>query len=931
MGAIFRGKIWSAVWVLSILGALFSSSAHGISSAVNISTRLKVGTADNVAIGGFIINGTTAKKVLIRAVGPSLPVSGPLGDPTMSVYNSAGTQVATNDNWRTAQQDEIIATGLQPPSDKDSAVIVTLNPGAYTAIVQGVNGATGIGLVEVYDLDDPSVNARLGNISTRGLVDVNDGVMIGGFIVRGDISKNVLIRVLGPSLHFSGQLLAGRLMDPSVELYDGSGNQLKTNDNWRTSQQTQIQASLYAPTDDREPALISSLAPGNYTVVVRGVGNTTGLALVEVYDLDQPPQSDGSTLFVAQLTPQNSATSSGSGTGTLRLSADHTQAILTFDYSNLTGPLTGMHIHGPNGEILFDIDSAQPQPDGSYIWNIVQAGSDTPSQIVTYIMSGQTYLNLHTAAYPAGEIKGYFNLSSGAQTAPVPTPPPALPSGTPTASDASRFLTQATFGPTDATIQHVQQVGFDAWLTEQFNTALTSHLSFVDANGGTAPTQQNSMDAWWTYSTTAPDQLRQRLAFALSEFFVVSFNGAGLGQQPVGLSHYYDTLLRDSFTNYRTLLEDVTLDPAMGVYLNMLRNDKASADGSRHPNENYAREIMQLFSIGLYKLNLDGGLTLDSQNFPIPTYSQDDVIGLAAVFTGWTWGQTGTPIWNGAPQNYRAPMVSVPTHHESAAKNILTGVLVPAGQTPQADLKLALDTIFNHPNVGPFFCRFLIERLVTSNPSAGYVYRVASVFNNNGRGVRGDLQAVIRAIFEDYDARGVALQSGQGYGHLREPVLRLTELLRGYGASSPDGKFTVYGGNLAQVPLHAPTVFNFFLPDYEPPGAIAQAGLKSPETEISTETTTITQANTMQSVIYYGTGPSSDKITLNLTNEIALAASPSALADHLNLLFMGGEMSSAMRTTLVNAVTSISSTNPTERAKTAIYLTVNSPEFVVEK
>lgn len=926
-----NGKTIASVVVLSLF--LGSTSAFAASNASNISTRSYVQTGDKVLIGGFIISGTGQKKVLIRALGPSLTafnVPNPLSDPVLELHDGSGALIATNDDWRTSQQNEIIAAGLAPSDDKESALIATLSPGGYTAIVKGVNNAVGVGLVEVFDLDGPNAPTRLGNISTRSDVETNDNVMIGGFIVQGDTAKRVIIRAIGPSLSVGGAPIAGRLMDPTLELHDGNGTLLAQNDNWRTTQQPEIDASLLAPPDDRESAIISTLAPGGYTAIVRGSGNTTGIALVEMFDLDQPPQTDGSTLYVSQLRPQNGSASEGSGTGTLRLAADGKSAILNFSFSNLTGPVTGMHIHGPNGQILFDIDAATPQADGSYIWTIVPVGTFTIADIVGFIKSGQTYLNIHTAAFPAGEIKGFFTFASGGHSAPTPTPPPPLPPGPPTAADAGRFLSQATFGATDPLITQVQNQGFDAFLNDQFAAAPSSHLAFVDASGVVPPGIPQTMQAWWTYAISAPDQLRQRVAFALSELLVVSVNKAGLTQNGVGMSAYMDVLVRDAFGNFRQFLEDVTLNPAMGQFLDMLHNDKANS--SRNPNENYAREIMQLFTVGLYRLNLDGSLTLDSQSLPVPTYDQNAILGLAAVFTGWNYAQTGTPVWNGATPDYRDPMIPIAGHHQTTSKTILNGVVIPANQTAQQDLKTALDTIFNHPNVGPFVCRQLIQRLVTSNPSPGYVYRMASVFNDNGQGVRGDLRAVIRAILTDYDARGVPITADQGYGHEREPVVRFTNLLRAFNATSPSGKYAVTGaGNLAEVPLQAPTVFNFFSPDFEAQGAIASAGLKSPEFEITTGTTVVSQANLMYSTTYSGNGPSSDRITLNLSAEQTMASNPAQLVDHLNTLLMAGGMSSAMRTTLINAVTQIPANNPSERAKTAIYLVINSPEFVVQK
>ena len=585
-------------------------------------------------------------------------------------------------------------------------------------------------------------------------------------------------------------------------------------------------------------------------------------------------------------------------------------------------------MHGPasagqSAGILFDLDTVPRQADGTYLWTFVPVGTHTVPDIVAAIKGGHTYFNVHTTNNPTGEVSGFFNLSTGSQSVPIPTPPPPLPSGSPTAEDAARFLNQCTCGATGPLIQKVQQQGFDAFLNEQFGLPASSNLGFIDTVASQPPNSDDTLNAWWTLAITAPDQVRQRLAFALSEILVVSFHHPALDNEPVALSSYIDLLANDAFGNYRTLLQDVTLSPTMGVYLDMLGNDVADPSSGSHPNENYARELMQLFSIGLYKLNIDGSLTLDADGAPIPTYDQGAVTGLAAVLTGWTYSGA-TDFYNNTP-NYRAPMVNFPDHHTPESKTILGGVVIPAGQAPQQDLQQALDTIFNHPNIGRFVGRELIQRMVTSNPSPGYLYRVASAFDNNGQGVRGDLKAVIKAILLDYDARG-ASKTGQGAGKLKEPALRLTDLYRALQASPANGIYSFYlQDEFGQEPLHSPTVFNFFSPDYVAPGAIALAGLTSPEFQITTETTVVEQANTIYAALFW------QDIPLNLLQEEALAADPAGLVDHFNYVFMNGAMSNSMHNVLVNTLGQLPADDPHERVLSALWLILNSPEYVTEK
>jgi len=640
----------------------------------------------------------------------------------------------------------------------------------------------------------------------------------------------------------------------------------------------------------------------------------------------------GSALYIAYLRPEGPTVTPASGLATLRLSDDQKSAVLSFDFAHLTSEVTSVHVHGPadlgeTAPILFDLDTATPQADGTYVWVFTPTALSSVADIVNAIKAGRTYFNIHTATFPAGEIDGTFALSTTSQTAPAPTPPPPVASGTPTAQDAARFLSQTTFGANDTLIAKVQRNGFDAFLNDQFAAAKSSYVAFVDASTPSRFPFQQTRSAWWTYAVSAPDQLRQRVAFALSEFFVVSKRPGSLASYPDALPAYMDVLVTDAFKNYRQLLEDITLNPAMGKYLNMLLNDKEDPATGRHPNENYAREIMQLFSIGLYQLNLDGTLRVDPNGLPISTYSQTDVEGLAAVFTGWTWAQSGTPSFSiKVTPDWRHPMINVASHHSSDGKHILNGVIIPAGQTAHEDLKMALDTIFNNPNVGPFFCKSLIQRLVTSNPSPGYIYRVASTFNDNGHGVRGDLKAVIRAILMDYDARGPA-KTDQGAGHLREPVVRVTNLLRAFNASTLNGTFSVPLAvyMFGEEPMNSPSVFNFFSPDYAAPGAIAQAGLKSPEFQITTETGATATTNYLTRLIF------GDDLMLNMSYDEMLASDPARLVDHLNSLLMAGNMSPMMRAALIDIITHTPAESAKGRVRLAIDLVVNSPEFVIDK
>ncbi|MDH5264217.1 MAG: DUF1800 family protein, partial [Betaproteobacteria bacterium] len=464
--------------------------------------------------------------------------------------------------------------------------------------------------------------------------------------------------------------------------------------------------------------------------------------------------------------------------------------------------------------------------------------------------------------------------------------------------DAARFLTQATFGLRSAEeIDALKSQGYPAWLEEQFALGAASHVQYVNDRkaAGEKASEERAYEAVWQQWLTEPGQLRARMAFALSEIFVISNIAPDL--HTYAMASYMDLLNRNAFGNYRQLLEEVTLHPAMGYYLNMIGSKKEDPAKGTHPNENYAREVMQLFSIGLYKLNPDGSRMLGGGGQPIPTYDEAAVKGLAAAFTGWNFAGNDTSkpsVFDPAKENWVDPLLPWEMWHDNGVKTLFDGITLPANQGARKDMKDALDAIFHHPNVGPFIGRQLIQRFVTSNPSPGYIARVAATFNDNGQGVRGDLRAVLRAVLLDPEARDLAKTAEPGWGKQREPVIRFANFLRGLNARSPSGRNRIWyldsaDEGLNQSPLLAPSVFNFFSPNYRHPGALAAAGLVAPEFQVTTETSMVGGLNFFARLIrngYYGRDDT--RLSFDLAPLNALAADPAALADRLNLLFMNG-------------------------------------------
>lgn len=500
--------------------------------------------------------------------------------------------------------------------------------------------------------------------------------------------------------------------------------------------------------------------------------------------------------------------------------------------------------------------------------------------------------------------------------------------------EAARFLAQATLGATWEEIEQVAAMGPEPWLEQQFERPVGHHRPYLDSREqlGLEVTAEHRRWSWWRQVLEGPDPLRQRVALALSELVVVSDELGTIASTPQGLADYYDTLLDDAFGNYRDVLRDVALHPVMGTYLSHLRNARSGA--GRFPDENFAREIMQLFSIGLFELNPDGTERLDGTGRPVPTYDNDDITELAKVFTGLSFDSPERDFLEGRPV-WTRPMVMYQEFHEPGPKHLLRGRYVPPGQTGMRDIEDAIDCLFEHPNTGPFVARRLIQRLVTSNPSPAYVERVAAAFADDGGGVRGDMRAVLRAILLDPEARDAPAIGDIHRGRLLESFLRRVHLARAFDAHNLAGTYPIGDGGatatFGQRPLSSPTVFNFFLPDHRPTGDIADAGLVAPEFQIMTTVTAITSANSLRTQIddaMNGGGPLSE-VRLDLTDEIALAPNPAALLDRLDLLLMAGSMSGPMRAVLQDAVQRID--DPVDRARTAVFLIAISPEYNVHR
>ncbi len=530
---------------------------------------------------------------------------------------------------------------------------------------------------------------------------------------------------------------------------------------------------------------------------------------------------------------------------------------------------------------------------------------------------------------------------------------------------ASRFLAQATLGSDLAEVENVAEIGYNAWLDGQFSSPYTSMLEqlrqvhedvddwFV-ANGGDTselgyrPNWKIFNYTWWDAFTQGDDALRHRIAFALSEILVISINSEleGYGD---GLASYYDIFLKNAFGNYRDILSEVSLHPCMGFYLSHLNNPKAIPEENIHPDENYAREAMQLFSIGLYQLNPDGTRVVDDQGKDIPTYGQHEIKEFAKIWTGLGVADVipnmyadevdfGAGIYTA---DMTLPMIMYEDYHEPGEKQLLNGTVIPAGQAGMKDIVDAVDNLFQHPNVGPFIGRQLIQRLVKSNPSPAYIQRVSQAFDDNGQGVRGDMKAVIKAILLDEEARSCQWIDETTQGMLREPFARYTHFSKAVDIEHYYGRYWNIGYNFwevtGQTVFGSPSVFNFFLPDYQPVGPIADAELVAPEFQIHNSRSSIGLINevngwTVYNSVFNTWEENDPSVFLNVDELKVLARDSEVLVNRLDMLFTHGQLSDRTRAIIKDALDPlIYGDYRDNRVRMALYLLMISPDYAILK
>ncbi len=658
-----------------------------------------------------------------------------------------------------------------------------------------------------------------------------------------------------------------------------------------------------------------------------------------------------SQTFVAQLygsqeTPGDD--SNALGTASLVVNPGGKSATLSLQFSGLAGAETSAHIQGAGAPgtggapVLYDMST----PFGGFsgkTWTFAPVGGLTVAQILSDLQSGLLYANVESAAYPGGEIRGQFYPVS---SMPITTRAPAPRPDSPDDADAVRFLEQSTFGPTLSDVALVKQIGLRAYLAQQFAATPSNYAGCPNTgsdpkNRGGSYMSEYAKARFFDNAVHGPDQLRQRVAWALSQVLVTSLDDNAVGyKQGDAFSSYMGTLNNDAIGNYRTLLQDITLTPYMGHYLDMIGNMQANAKKNTAPNENFGREVMQLFTIGTLSENLDGTFVLDNTGAPIPTYDNDTVTANARALTGWVssdWPGPGSSTWNWETADYLDPMVPYEAGHDLGSKSLVNAVTLPANQTAETDLGSALDALFNHPNIAPYISRILIQHLVTANPSPGYVARVASVFNNDGTGVHGNLEAVVSAILLDGEAGENGPLTNAAYGHLREPAQFVIGTLRALNGSAGGWGLSTYTKNSGQDVFCPSSVFSYYQPDNTT--SYGDMVFYDPERQLMSLAAQMTRMNYVNTLVYgafsfaptaYTLQPTDLIPTVNFSNYDAYANDPATLVYQLNALFLHGTMSPDMQQTIINAVNVIPASTPHARVQQALYLVLSSMQYQVE-
>jgi uncharacterized protein (DUF1800 family) len=671
-----------------------------------------------------------------------------------------------------------------------------------------------------------------------------------------------------------------------------------------------------------------------------GTGLTNAHADVSEFDNDGLPLPRRT--YVASLNGASEVPpeiTSATGSSTVILSPDETSALVSLSFANLSSPQTAAHIHGPAEPgnnapgTLLDLDQPLGQVS-NLLWVFAPVGGLSVLDQVNALKTGRLYANVHTANFPSGEIRGWlFVVDDGSESAPD--------GGSGGFADAARLLEQATFGPTVAETNRVLQIGFSNWVDEQLNMpTITGYNNLVQLQQGQFVSYPVKLQ-FFRNAMTAQDQLRQRVAWALSQIVVAADigNQDGTGNPTSMVSQYHDILLRNAFGNYRTLLREMSVSPIMGTYLTLVNSKRADAATNTQPDENYIRELWQLFTIGTFRLNPDGSLQLDGQGRPLETYNIATIQEGARALTGWNYAPaTGQPnMGDNNPLNPFAAMIPNAANHDTGSKTLLNGQVIPAGQTVTQDLDSVIDNVFNHPNVGPFIGRQLIQHLVTSNPSPAYIARITAVFNNNGQGVRGDMRAVIRAILLDPEARGNS-KSAPIYGKLREPALFLTHFFRALNCTGGMWGIPQRSRTMGQDIFLPPSVFSYYQPDFRI--IVNGQPVVAPPAQLLTTSTIIQRMNLFNDFLFSSpiqpggdpnpTGSPNTSVVFDFAPWDQLAPNPAQLVDRLNEALMHNTMSAQMRQRVIDAVTSIQNNNRM-RVQTAIYIIASSMQYQVQR